>query len=87
MNDKVFKAFKDYIANDANWKSLTAVTDRNRPYIEQQIRWQLATAAYGTVSALQVVTKDDLQVAKGIEVVPRARDLAMAATRARLPQP
>ncbi len=87
MNDMVFKAFKDFIANDTNWKTLTPLTDRNRPYIEQQIRWQLATAAYGTVSAIQVLIKDDLQVAKGIEVVPRARDLAMAATRARLQQP
>jgi len=87
MNDMVFKAFKDYVANDANWKALTPVTDRNRLYIEQQIRWQLATAAYGTVSGLQVMTKDDPQVAKAIEVVPRARDLAMAATRARLQQP
>ena len=87
MNDMVFKAFKDYVAKDANWKTLAAVTDRNRPYIEQQIRFQLATAAYGTVSAIQVLTKDDLQVAKGIDVVPRARDLAMAATRARLTQP
>jgi carboxyl-terminal processing protease len=87
MNDMVFKAFKDYVAKDANWKSLAAVTDRNRPYIDQQIRFQLATAAYGTVSAIQVLTKDDLQVARGIDVVPRARDLAMAATRARLSQP
>jgi carboxyl-terminal processing protease len=87
MNDMVFKAFKDYVAKDENWKTLATVTDRNRPFIEQQIRFQLATAAYGTVSALQVLTKDDMQVAKGIDVVPRARDLAMAATRARLTQP
>ena len=87
MNDMVFKAFKDYVANDANWKALTPLTDRNRPYIEQQIRFQLGTAAYGTVSALQVMTKEDPQIAKAIEVVPRARDLAMAATRARLQQP
>jgi carboxyl-terminal processing protease len=86
MNDMVFKAFKDYLAS-ADWKALTPLTDRNRPYIEQQIRLQLATAAYGTVSALQVMTKEDPQIAKAIEVVPRARDLAMAATRARVPQP
>ena len=87
MNDMVFKAFKDYVARDANWKVFTPQLDRNRTFLETQIRFQLATAAYGTVSALQVMTKQDPQVAKAVEVVPRARDLAMAAMRARNQQP
>jgi carboxyl-terminal processing protease len=87
MNDMVFNAFKDYVAKDSNWKAFTPVIDRNRSFIEQQIRLQLATAAFGTVSAVQVLTKEDPQIAKAIEVVPRARDLAMAATRARMQQP
>jgi hypothetical protein len=52
-----------------------------------QLRQNLVTAAYGTVIAARVITREDPQVAKAIEVVPRARDLAMAATRARLRQP
>ncbi len=87
MNNTVFKAFKDYVAGDANWKIFTPQLDRNRAFLETQIRFQLATAAYGTVSALQVMTKEDTQVAKAIEVVPRARDLAMAAMRVRNQQP
>jgi carboxyl-terminal processing protease len=87
MNDTVFKAFKDYVARDANWKIYTPQLDRNRAFLETQIRFQLATAAYGTVSALQVMMKEDPQVAKAVEVVPRARDLAMAAMRARNQQP
>jgi carboxyl-terminal processing protease len=87
MNDAVFDAFRDYVAKDPNWKTFTSSLDRNRSVIEQQIRYQLATAAYGTVTALQVLTKEDPQIAKAIEVVPRARDLAMAATRSRLQQP
>jgi carboxyl-terminal processing protease len=87
MNDMVFKAFKDYVAADANWKVFTPQLERNRAFIETQIRFQLATAAYGTVSAVQVLTREDQQIAKAVEVVPRARDLAMAATRARNQQP
>lgn len=87
MNDAVFNAFKEYVAKDTNWKTFTPMLDRNRAFIEQQIRFQLATAAYGTVSAVQVLTKEDPQIAKAIEVVPRARDLARAATRARVQQP
>jgi carboxyl-terminal processing protease len=87
MNDAVFNAFKDYVARDANWKAFAPLLDRNRSFIDQQVRLHLATAAYGTVTAVQVLTKEDPQIAKAIEVVPRARDRAMAATRARLPQP
>lgn len=87
MNESVFNAFKDYMARDANWKSLLPQLDRNRAFIEQQVRFQLATAAYGSVTSIQVMTKDDPQVAKAVEVVPRARELAMMAMRARLTQP
>ena len=87
MNDMVFNAFKDFVAKDQNWKVFTPQLDRSRSYIEQQLRYQLSTAAFGTVAAVQVLMKDDPQVAKAIEIVPRARDLAMAAMRARLTQP
>ena len=87
MNDTVFNAFKDYVAKDQNWKVFVPTLDKNRSFIEEQIRFYLATAAYGTVASVQVLTKDDPQIAKAVEVVPRARDLAMAAMRARLSQP
>jgi len=87
INDLVYKAFKDFVAADANWKTLAPLLDRNRPYIETQLRSSFATAAFGSVTAVQVLTKEDPQVAKAIEVVPRARDLASAARRAQLTQP
>lgn len=87
ITEAVYKAFKDYMSGDANWKALAPVLDRNRSYIETQLRTSLATAAYGSVTAVQVQTKVDPQVAKAIEVVPRARELAVAAMRARMTQP
>jgi carboxyl-terminal processing protease len=87
MNDAVFNAFRDFVAKDANWRVFAPVLDSNRAYIEQQLRFQLATAAYGTVAAIQVLSKDDPQIAKAIELVPRAKDLASSATRARVTQP
>jgi carboxyl-terminal processing protease len=87
MTEAVFKAFKDYVAGNPDWKALTPVLDRNRTFIDQQLRSTLATAAYGSVTAVQVIMKDDPQLVKAVEVVPRARDLAMAAMRARSTQP
>jgi hypothetical protein len=88
MNEVVYNAFKDYVAKDPNWKVYAPQLDKNRQFIEQQLRFQLATAAFGTVASLQVLTKDDPQIAKAIEKVPDARDLfAKAALRARVAQP
>ena len=78
----LFKAFSDYIAKDASWKQLIPQLERKHSFIESELRFQLATAAYGSVAALQVTTKEDPQIAKAVDVMPRARDLA-AATRAR----
>lgn len=88
MNDTVYNAFKDFVTKDPNWKVFTPQLDKNRQFIEQQLRFQLATAAFGTVASLQVLTKDDPQIAKAIEVVPAARELfAKAVLRARIAQP
>jgi carboxyl-terminal processing protease len=87
MTAAVFQAFRAYVAKDANWKIFLPQVDRNQDFIQTQIRYQLAQAAYGTVSAVQVLTRDDPQVAKAIEIEPRARDLAMAAMRVRMQQP
>jgi carboxyl-terminal processing protease len=87
ITNEVFKAFSDFVAKDVNWKTLVPLLDRNRSFIETQLRFSLATAAYGTVTSQQVLIREDPQVAKAIEVEPRARELALAAKRARLSQP
>ena len=51
----------------------------------RQLRYDMATAAYGTVTAVQVFNYDDPQIARAIDVLPRARELALAARRTRNP--
>jgi len=87
MNDTVFAAFNEFIAKEPLWKALVPQVDRTRSFIETQIRFQFATAAYGTVTSIPVLTKQDPQVANAIDITPRARDLAQAAMRARMQQP
>jgi carboxyl-terminal processing protease len=82
IDEPVFKAFKTFVANDSNFKTLMPLVEHNRPFIELQLRFNLVTAAYGRVMADRVfITTDDPQVAKAVDVLPRARDLAMSATR------
>ena len=83
VTDALFKAFSDYVAKESSWRALVPQLSRKRAFIEKELRFQLATAAYGTVAALQVTTKEDTQVAKAIEDMPRARELALAAMRLR----
>jgi carboxyl-terminal processing protease len=82
ISEPAFRAFKEFVANNPNFKSLTPLVDHNRAFVELQLRFNVVTAAYGRVTADRVfITTDDQQVAKAIDVVPRARDLAMAATK------
>ena len=85
MTDALFKAFKEFVANDQHLKASAPLLDSNRSFIELQLRFNIVTAAYGRVVADRVfITSGDLQVARAIEVLPRARDLAMSAMRQRV---
>jgi carboxyl-terminal processing protease len=87
VDDKVYKSFKEYVAaNYADLKLTDAQLDRGRDFIARQLRYDLTTAAYGSVKATQVLMLDDPQVLKAIDSLPRARDLATAAMRGRNPQ-
>jgi len=82
VTDTLFKAFKDFAANDSSLKMPPAVLDRNRSFMELQLRFNIVTAAYGRVVADRVfITTDDPQVVKAVDVLPKARDLAMGSTR------
>lgn len=84
VTDALFKAFKEYVARDPSYKMTPQFLDRNRDLIAQQLRYDIITAAYGKVTADEVLVIDDPQVAKAIEALPRARELAQsAAARAR----
>jgi hypothetical protein len=70
------------VANDPSFKIFSPLLDRNRSFIELQLRFNIVTAAYGRVMADRVfITTDDPQVAKAMAVLPRAKDLALSATR------
>ncbi|HEX7330136.1 MAG TPA: S41 family peptidase [Pyrinomonadaceae bacterium] len=78
VTDAMFKAFRSFVLADPAYKTSAALIDRNRAYLERELRFNIVTAAYGRVMADRVfITSDDPQVAKAVDVVPKARDLAM----------
>jgi carboxyl-terminal processing protease len=83
VNDSLFTAFKAFVGRDPSWKLSAKQLDDNRALLAVQLRYQLITAAYGRFIADQVLLNDDPQVAQAVEALPRARDLALNAQRAR----
>jgi carboxyl-terminal processing protease len=79
MTDELYKAFKEYVTKNPAWKMTAAQLDKSRSFIETEMRFNIVTAAFGRVSADQVLIAEDPQVAKAVDVMPKARELAMAA--------
>lgn len=55
--------------------------EANRKFIAVRLRYNLATASFGSVAANQILIEDDAQVARAVEALPRARNLAAVARR------
>jgi len=83
ITDSVFKAFKAFVAGKPEFKITPEQLDRDRAFAQRQLRYELTTAAYGSTTALQVLNGEDPQIARAVDVMPRARELALAALRAR----
>lgn len=83
VTDALFKELKRFVGAKPGFKATPEQLDRARPFVERQLRFELATAAYGSLAAVQVFNESDPQIAKGVDAMPRARELALAARRAR----
>lgn len=86
VTDSIVRAFKDFVVADPSFKTFASLVDRNRTFVELQLRFNLVQAAYGRVMAERVIlATDDKQLARAVDVLPRARDLAMTATHPNQP--
>ncbi|HCX28223.1 MAG TPA: hypothetical protein DHU55_00370 [Blastocatellia bacterium] len=83
VTDALFKELKRFVTAKPIFKVTPEQLDRSRSFVERQLRFDLATAAYGSMAALQVFNESDPQIARAVDVLPRARELALAARRAR----
>ena len=77
ITDAIVKAFRDFVAADPAFKVTTAMVDRNRAFVESELRFNIVTAAYGrTIGDRVFITSNDPQIAKALDVVPKARELS-----------
>jgi carboxyl-terminal processing protease len=81
-SDVLYKAFRDFVSSDPTYKISAAMIDKNREFVETELRFNVVTAAYGRVTGDRVfVLSVDPEVAKAMDVLPKARELSMSASQ------
>ena len=84
ITDPLFKELKKFATSKPIFKVTPEQLDKTRTFAERQLRYNLLSAAYGYRTATQVFINDgDPQIVKAVDAMPRARELALAASRAR----
>lgn len=83
ISDDLITAFNGFAAKSSPGKFTPEVLRREAAFIKLRLRYNIAMAAYGSVSANQVLIEDDPQVAKAIDTLPRSAQLAQMAAKAR----
>jgi carboxyl-terminal processing protease len=83
ITDALFREMKKFVASKPIFKVTPEQLDRSRVFAERQLRYNILSAAYGYRVATQVFNDGDPQISRGIDAMPRARELSLAASRAR----
>jgi carboxyl-terminal processing protease len=79
VDDQLLDAFTSNILGGKENRFSKAQLENEKQFIKTRIRYNLVVANYGNVAANQVLIEDDMQVAKAVESLPRAQQLALAA--------
>jgi carboxyl-terminal processing protease len=81
VTDEVIFAFKKFVSGEKSWNITLDQIDSAKSFIKTRLRYNLATAGFGGIAANQILIEDDLQVAKAVEVLPKAKQLALSAQK------
>jgi hypothetical protein len=83
ITDALFNELKKFAAAKPMFKATPEQLDKSRNFAERQLRYNVLSAAYGYRIATQVFNDADPQISKAVDAMPRAREVALAASRAR----
>ena len=79
--DTLKAAFLAFVKKQGTWKFNDKQLAAEAAFIQLRLRYNIIMASYGANAAQQVVTEDDPQVAKAVETLPRAGQLAQLAAK------
>ena len=81
VSDELLSIFKNYVSSEKDWKLTGQQISAEKDFVRTRLRYNLITAAFGVVASNQILIEDDAQVAKAVETLPRAGQLAAAARK------
>lgn len=79
ISDTLFQEFKKFAVNQ--YKIPASLVDKEREFIERNLRSELVISAYGITTSSQVFREIDNQLLKAIELLPKAKQLALEAAK------
>lgn len=80
VTDQMFILFKEFVRKNNGGVSADDL-EKEKSYIVERLRYNLATANFGVVASEQILIENDPQIFKAIESLPRAQQLALAAQK------
>lgn len=81
VTDALYQKFVEFAEREPLWKTALATTKNGREFVNLQLRFELAMAAFGSVTATQVLIDQDPQVKAAVASLPRAKELARNSNR------
>lgn len=81
FTEELFARFKKFVAEDKGWNVSAEQIEAEKSFVKSRLRYNLAIAGYGSVAANQLLVEEDAQVARAVEVLPKAKQLALAAQK------
>ena len=82
VTDEMFESFKTFVQKNYKEISITSV-EKEKAFILERLRYNLATASFGIVASKQVLIENDPQISKAVQSLPKAKQLAQAANKLR----
>jgi carboxyl-terminal processing protease len=83
VSDALLTKLTSYITEETHRSITTDDLAKESGFLSLRLRYDLIMAAFGSVSANQVLAENDLQIRKALEALPRAGRLALLAARRR----
>src|SRR4030095_5176369 len=84
VTDALFRELKKFAATkETLFRTTPDQLEKLRTFAERQLRYNILSAAYGYRVATQVFNDGDPQIGRAVDAMPRARELALAPSRAR----
>jgi carboxyl-terminal processing protease len=82
-SERLLASFRGFLRENSAVSLSDEKLEENSKFIITRLRYNLATAAFGSIAANQVLIENDPQVAKAIEALPRAQNLALSARKSK----